>query len=68
MFLIFFCLYNFVEGNLLQLYTFLWVPYVVVFVSLGSANVPSRESELDSDLATTAGRGDEWLTAGMSPE
>jgi exopolysaccharide production protein ExoQ len=33
-FLVFFLLYNFVESSLLQLYTFLWVPYVSTFVSL----------------------------------
>jgi O-antigen ligase len=34
MFLAFFFIYNFVESSLLQLFTFLWVPYVSVFVSL----------------------------------
>jgi exopolysaccharide production protein ExoQ len=33
-FLVFFLAYNFVESSLLQLYTFLWVPYVSIFVSL----------------------------------
>jgi exopolysaccharide production protein ExoQ len=33
-FLVFLLLYNFVESSLLQLYTFLWVPYVSIFVSL----------------------------------
>jgi O-antigen ligase len=33
-FLIFFLAYNIVEGSLLQLYTFMWVPYASVFVSL----------------------------------
>jgi exopolysaccharide production protein ExoQ len=33
-FLIFFLAYNLVESSLLQLYTFMWVPYASVFVSL----------------------------------
>jgi len=36
-FLSFFLIYNLVESSLLQLYTFLWVPYVMVFVSLSLA-------------------------------
>jgi O-antigen ligase len=48
MFLAFFFMYNFVESSLLQLFTFLWVPYVSVFVSLAlmqTAEQPEFEFE-----------------------
>lgn len=48
MFLLFFFLYNFVEGSLLQLYTFLWVPYVAVFVSLTSVRMYEQSSAIES--------------------
>jgi O-antigen ligase len=49
-FLIFFLIYNFVESSLLQLYTFLWVPYVTAFVSLAlMQNAERREFEFDQE-------------------
>jgi hypothetical protein len=45
------------EGSLMQLYTFLWVPYVSVFISLalmGAAD--KREPEADL-LPRTDGQG-----------
>lgn len=63
MFLLFFFLYNFVEGSLLQLYTFLWVPYVAVFVSLTSARMYAHSSSIES-----AYQADEPRMCRYSPE
>jgi O-antigen ligase len=45
-FLAFFLIYNLVESSLLQLYTFLWVPYVSTFVSLGLTQT-AEQSEFE---------------------
>jgi exopolysaccharide production protein ExoQ len=47
-FLVFFLMYNFVESSLLQLYTFLWVPYVAIFVSVALMQTSER-SEFEFD-------------------
>jgi exopolysaccharide production protein ExoQ len=51
LYLIFFAFYNCVEGSLLQLYTFLWVPYACVFVSLALAE-KAAQRRLEMEFAS----------------
>jgi exopolysaccharide production protein ExoQ len=67
MYLLFFALYNLFEGSLMQLYTFLWVPYVSVFVSLAlmeAADQREREADLSPSTDEQSGAEMAPVTAG----